>query len=129
VLVNEPAGADANGDLHGRKAGYPNWDAEVPQIMQTARYFDVVNFAPRITAPAVVTLGFIDTITPPVGIWTAFNQMKGPKELIPMIESDHNNRTPEKQGDWEARWRAVLRALVSDGTFVPTQTLPLGATP
>jgi cephalosporin-C deacetylase len=129
VLVNEPAGADANGDRHGRKAGYPNWDAEVPQIMQTARYFDVVNFAPRITAPAVVTLGFIDTITPPVGIWTAFNQMTGPKELIPMIESDHNNRTPEKQGDWEARWRAVLRTLVAGGTFVPKQSLPLGATP
>ena len=119
VLVNEPAGADANGDLHGRKAGYPNWDAEIPQVMQTARYFDVVNFAPRITAPAVVTLGFIDTTTPPVGIWTAFNLMTGPKELIPMIESDHNNRTPEKQGDWEARWRAVLKTLVSGGTFVP----------
>jgi cephalosporin-C deacetylase-like acetyl esterase len=129
VLVNEPAGADSNGDRYGRKAGYPNWDAELPQVMQTARYFDVVNFAPRITAPAVVTLGFIDTTTPPVGIWTAFNQMKGPKELIPMIESDHNNRTPEKQGDWEARWRAVLKTLVSGGTFVPAQTLPLGATP
>ena len=25
VLVCVPAGADANGDLHGRKAGYPNW--------------------------------------------------------------------------------------------------------
>ena len=122
VLVNEPAGADANGDLHGRKAGYPNWDAEIPQVMQTARYFDVVNFAPRITAPALVTLGFIDTTTPPVGIWTAFNLMKGPKELIPMIESDHNNRTPEKQGDWEARWRAVLKTLVSGGTFVPAPT-------
>ena len=129
VLVNEPAGAHASGDLHGRKAGYPNWDAELPQVMQTARYFDVVNFAPRITAPAVVTLGFIDTITPPVGIWTAFNQMRGPKELIPMIESDHNNRTPEKQGDWEARWRAVLTTLVGGGTFVPTQRLPLGTTP
>jgi cephalosporin-C deacetylase-like acetyl esterase len=119
VLVNEPAGADSNGDRHGRKAGYPNWDAEFPQIMQTARYFDVVNFAPRITAPAIVTVGFIDTITPPVGILIAFNQIAGPKELIPMIESDHNNRTPEKQGDWEARWRAVLQALVTGGTFVP----------
>ncbi|MEO5822181.1 MAG: acetylxylan esterase [Vicinamibacteraceae bacterium] len=122
VLVNEPAGADASGDLHGRKAGYPNWDAEFPQVMQTARYFDVVNFAPRIKAPALVTLGFIDTIVPPVGVWTAFNQIPGPKELIPMIESDHNNRTPEKQGDWEARWRAVLKALVSGGAFVPTVT-------
>ncbi|HTS65481.1 MAG TPA: acetylxylan esterase, partial [Candidatus Acidoferrales bacterium] len=25
VLVCVPAGADSNGDLHGRKAGYPNW--------------------------------------------------------------------------------------------------------
>ncbi len=119
VLVNEPAGADSNGDRHGRRAGYPNWDAEVPRIMQTARYFDVVNFAPRITAPAIVTVGFIDTTTPPVGILIAFNQIAGPKELIPMIESDHNNRTPEKQGDWERRWREVLGALVSGGSFVP----------
>jgi hypothetical protein len=41
--------------------------------------------------------------------------MTGPKELIPMIESDHNNRTPEKQGDWESRWRAVLKTLLSGG--------------
>jgi hypothetical protein len=25
VIVNEPSGADSNGNLHGRKAGYPNW--------------------------------------------------------------------------------------------------------
>ena len=119
VLVNEPAGADANGDLHGRKTGYPNWDFENPRVMETARYFDVVNFASRIKAPAIVTVGFIDTITPPVGILVAFNQIPGSKELIPMIESDHNNRTPEKQGAWEARWREVLDTLVKGGTLVP----------
>jgi cephalosporin-C deacetylase-like acetyl esterase len=90
--------------------------------METARYFDVVNFAPRITAPAIVTVGFIDTITPPVGILIAFNQIAGPKELIPMIESDHNNRTPEKQGDWERRWREVLGALVKGGSLSPAAT-------
>jgi cephalosporin-C deacetylase-like acetyl esterase len=121
VLVNEPSGADSNGDLHGRKAGYPNWDAEVPQVMATARYFDTVNFASRIKAPALVTLGFIDTIVPPVGVWIAFNQIPGPKELIPMIESDHNNRTPEKQGDWERRWREVLGAMVKGASFTPHQ--------
>jgi len=119
VLVNEPSGADSNGDVHGRKAGYPNWDAEVPQVLATARYFDTVNFASRIKAPALVTLGFIDTIVPPVGVWIAFNQIPGPKELIPMIESDHNNRTPEKQGDWEKRWREVLGTLVKGGGFAP----------
>jgi cephalosporin-C deacetylase-like acetyl esterase len=122
VLVNEPSGADAHGDLHGRRTGYPNWDAENPRVMATARYFDVVNFASRITAPAIVTVGFIDTITPPVGIWIAFNQIGGPKELIPMVESDHNNRTPEQQGAWERRWREVLAALVSGGTFAPAPT-------
>jgi cephalosporin-C deacetylase len=126
VLVNEPAGADSNGDRHGRKAGYPNWDAEQLAVMQTARYFDVVNFASRITAPAIVTVGFIDTITPPVGILIAFNQIAGPKELIPMIESDHNNRTPEKQGDWERRWREVLDAVVKGGrvNLAPTAAMP-----
>ena len=44
---------------------------------------------------------------------------KNPKELIPMIESDHNNRTPEKQGAWEARWREVLGGLLKSGTLVP----------
>ena len=39
-----------------------------------------------------------------------------------MIESDHNNRTPEKQGDWEARWRAVLGALVKGGSLTPAVT-------
>jgi hypothetical protein len=28
-----------------------------------------------------------------------------------MIESDHNNRTPEKQQAWESRWREPLRTL------------------
>ena len=28
VLVCVPAGADTNGDLHGRKAGYPNWPSD-----------------------------------------------------------------------------------------------------
>ena len=45
VIVNEPAGADSNGDLHGRKAGYPNWPSEDPTVMETALYFDTVNFA------------------------------------------------------------------------------------
>ena len=36
VLVCVPAGADANGDLHGRKAGYPNWPSDNPDVMKTA---------------------------------------------------------------------------------------------
>src|SRR5207249_3199547 len=43
VLVCVPAGADSNGNLHGRKAGYPNWPSANPDVMKTALYFDAVN--------------------------------------------------------------------------------------
>ena len=48
VLVCVPSGADTNADLHGRKAGYPNWPSNDPKAMNTALYFDPVNFASRI---------------------------------------------------------------------------------
>ena len=119
VLVNEPAGADSNGELHGRKAGYPNWPASDPQVMRTALYFDTVNFASRIKAPVLAAIGFIDTTALPVGIWTAIDQIPGATEVIPMVESDHNNRTPEKQGAWQARSKEVLGILLGGGTFTP----------
>jgi cephalosporin-C deacetylase-like acetyl esterase len=113
VLVNEPSGTDANGDLHGRRAGYPNWPSDNLKVMETALYFDPVNFASRIKAPVVAAVGFIDTISPPAGVWTAVNQTQGRKEVISMVESDHNNRTPEKQKAWESRWREVLRMILN----------------
>ena len=119
VIVNEPSGADSNGDLHGRKAGYPNWPSNHPNVMETALYFDIVNFAPRIKAPVLAALGFIDTIAPPAGIWTAFDQIRGRKELIPMVESDHNNLTPEKQGAYHSRSKEVLNLILHGGQFKP----------
>ncbi len=119
VLVNEPAGADSNGDLHGRKAGYPNWPSDDPKVMRTALYFDTVNFASRIKAPVLAALGFIDTLAPPAGIWIAVNQIPGPKEVIPMVDSDHNNITPEKQGAWDARSKEVLTLILNGGEFKP----------
>ena len=37
--------------------------------MQTALYFDTVNFATRIKAPVLAGMGSIDTISPPAGIF------------------------------------------------------------
>jgi cephalosporin-C deacetylase len=119
LVVNEPAGADSNGDLHGRRAGYPNWPSSNPKVMETALYFDTVNFAPRIKGTAVIAIGFIDTIAPPVGIWTVYNQIPGPKEVIPMVESDHNNITPNKQGAWDSRSKEVLNLKLKGQEFTP----------
>jgi len=124
VIVDEPSGADSNGNLHGRKAGFPGWHSADPKIMETALYFDTVNFAPRIKAPVLAAVGFIDTTTPPVGIWIAVNQIPGPKEVVPMIDSDHNNKTPEKQGAYDARSREVLGILLHGGEFKPNGLKP-----
>jgi cephalosporin-C deacetylase-like acetyl esterase len=123
VLVNEPAGADSNGDLHGRRAGYPSWDSSDPQVMKTALYFDTVNFTPRITAATLIAMGFIDTTAPPAGIWTELDEIPGPKEAVPMIESAHNNITPDKQDAWLQRSEEVLATLAHGGRFIPNERL------
>ncbi|HVV43966.1 MAG TPA: acetylxylan esterase [Bryobacteraceae bacterium] len=119
VLVCVPAGADTNGDLHGRKAGYPNWPSDNPDAMKTALYFDTVNFASHIQAPVMAGMGFIDTISPPAGVWTALNQISAPKEPLPMIESEHDNLTPAKGRACPARQREILDLLVKGGEFTP----------
>ena len=121
VLVCVPAGADTNGDLHGRKAGYPNWPSGNSDVMKTAPYFDAVNFASRINAPVMAGMGFIDTISPPAGVWTALNQIPGPKEPLPMIESEHDNLTPQKGRACPARTREILDVLVKGGEFNPKE--------
>ncbi len=64
IVINVPAGADLTGDLHGSKRGYPTWPIDDPRAVETARYFDVMNFAPAITAKTMIAFGFIDTTSP-----------------------------------------------------------------
>jgi cephalosporin-C deacetylase-like acetyl esterase len=119
VLVCVPAGADSNGDLHGRKAGYPNWPSDNPDVMKTALYFDTVNFASRIKAPVLAGMGFIDTISPPAGVWTMINQIPGAVEPLPMIEGEHDNLTPDKSRACPVRTNEVLDAMVHGAPFTP----------
>ena len=119
VLVCVPAGADTNGDLHGRKAGYPNWPSGDPAVMKTALYFDPVNFARRITAPVFASMGFIDTTSPPAGVWTMVNQIPGPVEALPMIDSEHDNFTPDKARPCTVRTHEILDTIVHGGRFTP----------
>lgn len=121
VLVCVPAGADSNGNLHGRKAGYPNWPSDNPEVMEASRYFDTINFASRIKAPVLAAMGFIDTTSPPAGVWTELNQITVPKEPLPMIESEHNNLTPQKEQNWDARSKEVLNILLQGGEYKPNE--------
>lgn len=125
LVVNEPAGADSNGPLHGRAAGYPNWPSDDRQVMRTALYFDTVNCAMHIKAPSMVAMGFVDTTAPPVGIWTAFNQIHAPKQAVPMIDSPHNNlATPEQQRPYTSRSAEWLGLLVQGYNPLPAGNEP-----
>ncbi|HEX3599604.1 MAG TPA: GDSL-type esterase/lipase family protein, partial [Lacipirellulaceae bacterium] len=126
LIVDVPAGCDTNGPLHGRQSSYPNFPSNDPQVMQTALYFDAVNFAPHIKAKSLVAMGFVDTISAPAGIWTAFNLIKGPKEVVPMIDSPHNHlATAEQQRPYTERSAEWLSALAKGEPIKPheaTQT-------
>jgi cephalosporin-C deacetylase len=116
LITHVPAGADTHGPLHGRASGYPNWSTEDRKVLETSPYFDTVNCASRIKVPSLVSAGFIDTVTPPVGIFTAFNQIKGYKEFVPLFDAPHNHQaTPEQQAAYENRSREWLRMLAAGG--------------
>ena len=117
LIVNVPAGFDVNGEKAGRRPGYPNWPSDDAAIMQAGQYFDPVNFASKIRAKSVVAFGLIDTTSPPAGVFTAFDQIPAPKEAIPMVESDHNHITPQKQEAYLARQQAVLAEIRKTGDF------------
>ena len=114
MIVHVPAGNDLNGVQHGHQQGYPSFRASSPKAMAVAPYVDGINFAPRVKAKSLVSMGFIDTITPPNGIWTMFNQLGGPKEVAPMMDSPHNNlATAEMQlpfTERSAEWFAAIAA-------------------
>jgi cephalosporin-C deacetylase len=121
MIINVPAGADFSGDLHGSRRGYPNWPVDDLKVVETARYFDAMNFAPAITAKSLVAFGFIDTTSPPFGVLAAFNQIQGAKEAVPMPGSDHNNVTPQQEGGYFIRSRQALESLRKTGSFTPNQ--------
>jgi len=113
LVVDVPAGGDVMGPLRGRAPLYPNWDVSQPDIRRTAGYFDVSTFAARTAARAMVALGFIDETCPPAGVWAVFNELRGPKEVVPMVDSPHNHMaTPREHMPWTRRSAEWLDALV-----------------
>ena len=96
LLANVPAGADHTGPLVGRRGGWPQWlgwgaPTTDKNVIETSKYYDVVNFARRVKVPALVSAGLIDTTCPPEGIMAAFNQMQGLKELLVLEKSGHQD--------------------------------------
>lgn len=95
VVVNVPAMCDQNAPSAGRRAPFPYWTAKPPggldpaRIAEAANYYDVAHFAPRISAPVLVSAGLRDESCPPHGIAAMANALAGPKEVVFLPGANH----------------------------------------
>jgi cephalosporin-C deacetylase len=74
----------------------------VDQMLDTLRYFDAVNFAPRIKCPMAVGIAMEDEVCPPGTSYAAYRLLGGERELRLFPESGHGNA--HEYPAWEAAW-------------------------
>jgi cephalosporin-C deacetylase-like acetyl esterase len=95
ALASVPAGCDLNGPSAGRLPGWPMWcyqrGENRAKIIETSRYYDIVNFASRVKCPVLVGVGLIDTTCPAPGVFAGCNQFQGQKEVVILPFAEHND--------------------------------------
>ena len=91
-----PALSDLTGYLKGRAGGWPHlFDKNnlafnnTKEKINTAGYYDVVNFAKQLKVPGFYTMGFNDETSPPTSMYAAYNVITAPKELYIAQETGH----------------------------------------
>jgi cephalosporin-C deacetylase-like acetyl esterase len=57
--------------------------------LESAAYYDVVNFARRIKVPGMYSWGFNDETCPPTSTYAAYNSITAPKQLVIALETGH----------------------------------------
>jgi cephalosporin-C deacetylase-like acetyl esterase len=121
-----PALADLTGYLNNRAGGWPHFfhptrpgPKPTPEALRTLPYYDVVNFARRVTAPGLYTWGYNDETVPPTSIFAAFNVITAPKSWMLALTTGHNT-TPEQN----LRMDAWIEAALKTGRAPSTIPLP-----
>ena len=106
-VANHPALSDMAGYAEqGRTGGYPHFNRLnhmlTPAKIETMAYFDVVNFARRISCPVYLTWGYNDNVCPPTTSYIVWNLITAPKEslLTPINEHWTSDNTNLKQMQW-----------------------------
>lgn len=89
-----PALSDVTGYLKGRVGGWPhmfaNYDkAKHPDWIETIGYYDVVNFARKVSAKGWYSWGYNDNVCPPTSMHAAYNVIDAAKELHKYLETEH----------------------------------------
>ena len=92
-VANHPALSDMAGYLAGRAGGYPHFNRQnnmlTPAKVETLSYYDVVNFARRITCSVYMTWGYNDNVCPPTTSYIVWNLISAPKESLITPVNEH----------------------------------------
>ncbi len=89
-----PALSDHTGYLHNRPGGWPHIFSSKhgntsEENIETVTYYDVVNFAKKITVPGFYSTGYNDNTCAPTSVFSAFNAVTAPKEIVITPISGH----------------------------------------
>jgi cephalosporin-C deacetylase len=117
-----PAGFDMLGPEVDRKGGWPQWydqteGKDPDRVHRTSRYFDAANFVPSIRCPVLVGIGLLDETCPPEGILAGMNQYQGPKKVMLLPRSGHQNRQGSQVPFQKMRDDVWLPALMEKGSI------------
>ena len=93
-VANHPALSDMAGYKAGRADGYPHFftkgeGMDTPEKLRTMAYYDVVNFARRLTVPTYITWGYNDNTCPPTTSYAVYNVITAPKEALITPINEH----------------------------------------
>jgi cephalosporin-C deacetylase-like acetyl esterase len=103
-----PALSDLSGYLKGRAGGWPHMFSPGNSAfikddkIETAQYYDVVNFARQVTQTGWYSWGFNDTTCPPTSMYSAYNVINAPKELH--LFQDTGHWTYPEQVEMKKQW-------------------------
>jgi cephalosporin-C deacetylase-like acetyl esterase len=106
LVASYPAMSDMAGYTANRAGGWPHMFRDVKnrtkENLETASYYDTVNFARRLKVPGLYTWGFNDETCPPTSMFAVYNTITSPKSLLLALEMGHAS-TPE-QTERLSRW-------------------------
>lgn len=100
-----PALCDLAGYLHNRAGGWPHMfkqaENNTPEKVNTAKYYDVVNFARQLKVPGFFSFGYNDMVCPPTSMYSAMNVITAPKEIMIEERTAHYTYTEQRDASWE----------------------------
>ena len=120
LSATHPAFCDVAAELHGRAGGWPHpfmpdpvtgkpSAHATPAKIETATYYDTVNFARRLKVPGFYIWGYNDETCPPTSTFAAYNVITAPKQLAVEFEQGHSY-PPEQDAairDWAGKFLSL----------------------